>query len=101
MIRKQGAACPGCAGDFLPTPEKVAALLDEIPIPESLAAEKTLYEMRLAVCAACPSLSQQVLCSHCGCFVMFRARAKKGYCPYPGEDKWLETGRAGFLGNLT
>ena len=84
--------CPNCipAGqgpDFF-TPEKIAERLREIPIAPALAAEEAVFYKRLEECRKCEALREQVLCSHCGCFVMFRARPDKSRCPHPMGDKW-------------
>ena len=81
--------CPRCStgADFF-TPEIIAQKLKEIPIAPSLAAEEIVYKKRLMVCNECEDLRDEVLCSHCGCFVLFRARPVHGYCPHPKGDKW-------------
>ena len=81
--------CPHCGkGQELFSPEKVAALVEEIKLDQSLAAEKDVYKKRLKACGECDALRDEVLCSHCGCFVLFRARLAKSYCPYPIGDRW-------------
>ena len=82
--------CPRCgpSPDFF-TPEKIAEKLREIYIAPSRAAEETVFNRRLEECGRCESLREQVLCSHCGCFVMFRARPDKSYCPHPEGDRWI------------
>jgi hypothetical protein len=79
--------CPYCEPEIF-TQEKVAALAAEIRIDPSLAAEKELYEKRLDTCMECEALREQVMCAHCGCFVLFRARVAKSYCPHPNGDRW-------------
>jgi hypothetical protein len=34
-------------------------------------------------------LKGAVLCAHCGCFVLFRARPADSYCPHPEGGKWV------------
>jgi len=70
------------------TPEKISALAAEIKLEASLAAEEEVLQKRLAVCSECEALREAVLCSYCGCFILFRARVAKGYCPHPLGDKW-------------
>jgi hypothetical protein len=70
------------------TPEAVAALVDKTRIAPALAAGETQYQSRLKACAVCDALREKVLCAHCGCFVQFRARTAKSYCPNPTGDKW-------------
>ena len=85
--------CPGCASkEFDLNPEAVAALVNQIPISAELKAAPDVFEKRLTLCSECDALRGGVLCAHCGCFVRFRARAKKSYCPNPGEDKWAAHG---------
>jgi hypothetical protein len=81
--------CPRCEQEIL-TAEKIAALAAEIKIEPSLAAEKPVYEKRLASCRGCEALRDTVLCGHCGCFILFRARAAKSYCPHPAGDRWID-----------
>jgi hypothetical protein len=73
--------------DFF-TPREIAEKLKEIPISHVLAAEESVFNQRLEKCDKCEALREQVLCSYCGCFVMFRARVDKSYCPHPKGDKW-------------
>ncbi|GHV44083.1 hypothetical protein AGMMS49546_27450 [Spirochaetia bacterium] len=82
------ADCPRCEaqGDF--SPEAIAAQVEGVYIAPSLRAGSALYGKRLAACSRCDSLREKVLCAHCGCFVLFRARPAKGYCPHPEGDKW-------------
>ena len=81
--------CSRCVKDpdFL-APEKIAALAAEIKIDPSLAAEEGIYKKRLKACNECEALSEKVLCSHCGCFIFFRARPEKNYCPHPLGNRW-------------
>jgi hypothetical protein len=81
--------CPHCEGEgeFF-TPEKVAKLVEGIPIAASLRADPLVYEDRIAICSTCEALKGTVLCAYCGCFVLFRARPTKGSCPHPLGDKW-------------
>jgi hypothetical protein len=81
--------CPRCNSEpgFF-TPEKVAAMAAEIKIDPSLMAENELYEKRIKACKKCEALREQILCAHCGCFIIFRARPAKSYCPHPKGDRW-------------
>jgi hypothetical protein len=83
--------CPRCNDEpeFF-TREKVAARLEEIRIDPALAAGKELYEKRLETCEECEALREQVMCAHCGCFILFRARPAKSYCPHPKGDRWVQ-----------
>ena len=74
------------------TPQLIADRLKEIPLDHSLAAEAGIYQKRMEACAACEALSAQVLCAHCGCFILFRARPAKSYCPHPAGDRWIKSG---------
>ena len=81
--------CPGCVGREIDlSPGAVAALVDQIPISPELKADEDLMTKRLAACNACDALRQEVLCAYCGCFVRFRARSRKAYCPHPAGEKW-------------
>jgi len=81
--------CPECPRkEFDLSPEAVATLVDQIPIPQELKADDDVRSERLAACSACDALRESVMCAHCGCFVLFRARARKAYCPHPAGEKW-------------
>jgi hypothetical protein len=71
------------------SPEAVAALADQIPVAPELKADEELFNVRLSACSACDALREGVLCAHCGCFIRFRARVGKQYCPHPAGDKWI------------
>jgi len=47
-------------------------------------ASDELYEERLGVCTACPSLLAGT-CGKCGCYVEIRAASKQAHCPV---KKW-------------
>ena len=81
--------CLHCKIDAeLYTQERVAAVVKEISIAPSLAVEEIVYEKRLKTCNICEALREKVLCAYCGCFILFRARTRKNYCPHPNGDKW-------------
>jgi hypothetical protein len=80
--------CPRCGSEIDLSPEKIAAIVAETPIAPSLAADEKLYKKRLDVCGHCEALRESVLCAYCGCFILFRARPKKSYCPHPKGDLW-------------
>jgi hypothetical protein len=84
--------CPRCEEDasLALTPERLAILAAQSPIPSSLRAGAELYRRRLERCGGCDALREKVLCAYCGCFVQFRAGVLKSYCPNPGGDKWSE-----------
>ena len=86
-MNEEGWPCPHCIPPYL-TPEKIVDLVAEIKIDPSLAADDKLYGNRLSICGECEALREEVLCSHCGCFILFRARAVKNYCPHPDGDRW-------------
>lgn len=44
-------------------------------------ADTPLYEKRLAICRNCGYLTEAT-CQACGCYVEFRAAAKRAGCPY-------------------
>ncbi|MDR2536126.1 MAG: DUF6171 family protein [Treponema sp.] len=81
--------CPRC-GTVPPllTPEQAASLGAEIPISPKLRAEASVYAERLDRCGECSALREQILCAHCGCLVVFRARLKNAGCPSPEGDLW-------------
>jgi hypothetical protein len=81
--------CPVCKKrDFDLRPETIAAIVDQIPIlPEFRVSEDILAE-RLAICSDCDALRGGVICAFCGCFVRFRTRSYKQYCPHPAGGKW-------------
>jgi hypothetical protein len=88
-VSTEGRFCPRCGlepGFF--SPEKIAALVAEIKLDPSLATEKDAYEKRLKACGECDALRSEVLCSYCGCFILFRARVSKSHCPHPIGDRW-------------
>lgn len=82
--------CRHCGSELDLNPEKIAAIVAETPIAPSLAADEELYQKRLAICGTCEALRASVLCAYCGCFILFRARPKKSYCPHPMGDAWAD-----------
>ena len=81
--------CPGCRKfEFELSPEKIAALAAQIPISSDQRADEGILDKRLAACSACEAVREGVLCAFCGCFILFRARVCKAYCPHPNGDKW-------------
>ena len=84
--------CPGCEKRNVDlSPKAVSALVDQIPISPELKAATDVIAKRLAFCSACDALRGEVLCAFCGCFVAFRARARKAYCPHPAGERWSKT----------
>jgi hypothetical protein len=79
--------CPRCEAKIF-TMEKISAIAAEIKIDPALAAEDRLFEKRVNTCGECEALREKVMCAHCGCFVLFRARSVKSYCPHPKGDRW-------------
>jgi len=91
-VHEVSRPCPRCEpGLNFFTPEKIAQRLKEIPIVPALAAEEGVFNKRLENCSKCDALREQVMCSHCGCFIMFRARPAVSRCPHPQGDKWAES----------
>lgn len=68
--------------------ESIAAYAAALP-PEECA-EDGVYERRLEKCRECSDLIGGLTCSHCGCFVLARARKKRMDCPMPGGSRWDE-----------
>ena len=94
--------CPRCGqGSEILSQEKIAELVKELPIDPSLAAGEKVYEKRLLACNECEALSEEVLCSYCGCFILFRARPSKSYCPHPKGDRWKGGGVNIIQGEMT
>lgn len=49
--------------------------------PSSDDVSEKIYKKRLKICSTCKSLLGGMTCSHCGCFVAFRAKHKTSVCP--------------------
>ena len=93
--------CPGCGKNKVDlSPEAVAALVDEIPIALELKASEEVLAERLGLCQTCEALREEVLCAYCGCFVLFRARARKSYCPHPAGGKWIAMNDKGITRSI-
>ncbi|MDR1024098.1 MAG: DUF6171 family protein [Treponema sp.] len=85
--------CPRCEREAgIVTPGTAAEIAAAVPLAPSLCADAAVYKARLARCSACAGLREGVLCAYCGCFVQFRARPKKAYCPNPAGNKWMVPG---------
>ena len=81
--------CFGCGKKGVDlNPDVIKKLVDEIPISPGLKADDTVLAERLAVCLVCDAVREGVLCAYCGCFVRFRIRSRKAYCPHPAGEKW-------------
>ncbi|MDR2741566.1 MAG: DUF6171 family protein [Treponema sp.] len=91
MQKGSHAECFRC-GDQDLSPEAVANLAARLPLDAALRAGAVEYQRRLAVCEVCEALRNGILCAHCGCFVLFRARILAAYCPHPGGDRWAGNG---------
>jgi hypothetical protein len=92
MAAERSSACPRCGdrNDIKFSPELIADLAAHVPIDPALRSDELVYEKRLLTCSRCDALREEVLCAYCGCFVLFRARSAKGYCPSPEKDKWRQ-----------
>ncbi|MDR1950026.1 MAG: DUF6171 family protein [Spirochaetaceae bacterium] len=84
--------CPRCneGNDIGLDPEGITKLAAQIPVDPALGTDAAEQERRVGICGRCEALRGGILCSWCGCFVLFRARTIKGYCPHPGGDRWRE-----------
>ncbi|MFC4321160.1 DUF6171 family protein [Litchfieldia salsa] len=80
--------CKGCFRSPLMSDEQVRQLVEEQLQLETNLVSDELYESRLHQCKSCSSLSSQTTCTHCGCFVEFRARLGYKKCPNPAGAKW-------------
>ncbi|MDR2953052.1 MAG: DUF6171 family protein [Treponema sp.] len=81
--------CPACRKKEVDlSPEAVAAIVDQIPILPELKVSEEVLGRRLAVCYDCDALREGVICAFCGCFISFRTRSNKQYCPHPAGEKW-------------
>jgi hypothetical protein len=81
------AACPSCAAK-IPSLEFLRVVASALPPPHTAQARGETVERRLAACACCEALREQVLCAHCGCFVQFRSRIYGASCPHPAGNRW-------------
>ena len=80
--------CKGCSASVIVAGEEIQQLVDEQLQFETDIVDDALYNKRLEVCKSCPSLAFDTTCSHCGCFVQFRAKLAYKHCPYPDGDRW-------------
>ncbi len=80
--------CKGCLSSVIVSSEEVEQLINEQLELETDLVDDDLYEERLEACKSCPSLAYDTTCSHCGCFVQFRAKLAYKHCPYPGGARW-------------
>ena len=82
--------CPECTRkEFDLNPEAVTTLVDQIPVSPGLKADDEVMAQRLSVCLTCDASREKVLCAYCGCFIHFRIRLAKAYCPHPAGDRWF------------
>ncbi|MBD8069051.1 hypothetical protein F7888_08675 [Bacillus sp. PS06] len=70
------------------TDEQARKLVEEQLQLETDLVSDDLYEERLNQCKSCPALSGQFTCTHCGCYVEYRAKLAYKTCPYPFNPKW-------------
>lgn len=68
--------------------ESIAAYVASLPKEDIV--DDAEYERRLDICSRCANLAGGLTCSHCGCFVLARARKIQMYCPMPEADKWKQ-----------
>ncbi|MCR5724265.1 MAG: DUF6171 family protein [Treponema sp.] len=90
---RQGAWCPQCelhAQMAAITPESIRAQAEAQAFVPGITADSATYARRLKICASCPKLVSEMLCSECGSYVAFRARLEKARCPFPANDKWQQ-----------
>lgn len=80
--------CRGCLTSEIGSMEQVEQLVKEQLQFETDLVSDEIYFKRLQACEKCPSLSSQTTCSHCGCFVQFRAKLAYKKCPLPFGAKW-------------
>lgn len=80
--------CKGCMNSVIVSSEEVEQLVHEQLELETNLVDDGVYEKRLEICKNCPSLAYDTTCSHCGCFVQFRAKLAYKHCPYPGGARW-------------
>ncbi|WP_226037359.1 DUF6171 family protein [Aquibacillus saliphilus] len=80
--------CKGCSTSVIVSEEEIDTLVEEQLQFEEDLANDVLYKERLELCRSCPSLLYNTTCSHCGCFVKFRAKLAYKKCPFPTGAKW-------------
>ncbi|MBQ3799897.1 MAG: hypothetical protein II837_06330 [Treponema sp.] len=88
---QEKAICPNCEIKAMMgriTKESIEASVAKMARLEGVTTEDGEYKRRLAVCEACPSLRDGILCAECGSYVAYRARIASSACPFPGGDKW-------------
>ncbi|MBP3953559.1 DUF6171 family protein [Bacillus suaedae] len=61
---------------------------DQVAFNQVQSVADWLYEKRVSICKACPSLLYGTTCQHAGDIVTYRALSKEKGCPYPGHAKW-------------
>lgn len=81
-------SCKGCSESVIVSDENIRKLVDEQLQFETDIVDNDIYYERLEACKSCPSLVYKTTCSHCGCFVQFRAKLAYKHCPYPEGAKW-------------
>jgi hypothetical protein len=96
MILTESRDKPGCFRCDIHTkglmnPGTLAELAEQIPMEPSLRADAEVYKNRIALCGTCEALRESILCAYCGCFIFFRARPAKSYCPHPKGNKWRDS----------
>ena len=66
--------------------ESIASYVARLSPEECVTDEE--YERRLNICSECADLMGGLTCSHCGCFVLARAKKRQQDCPKPGGSRW-------------
>ncbi|WP_204502059.1 DUF6171 family protein [Aquibacillus albus] len=81
-------SCKGCAASVRMSNKEVDKLVEEQLMLEIDVVDDNVYNERLEHCVECPSLVYDTTCSHCGCFVKYRAKLAYKECPHPKGPKW-------------
>ncbi|WP_082918163.1 DUF6171 family protein [Oceanobacillus sp. Castelsardo] len=80
--------CKGCLQSVIVSDEYIQQLVKEQLQLETDLVDDQTYHKRLQICKNCPSFFYGNTCSHCGCFVQFRAKLSYKTCPFPNGSKW-------------
>lgn len=92
ILSPENKPCPRCEGLRMQDDAARAALLrayvESLPPAERVPPE--VYERRLARCAACPHLREDV-CVLCGCYATARAAKARMGCPDVRDPRWASS----------